>query len=124
MQNSISSHIALKGSNLHIGQHIVALHGRKKTRMLVEAMINSDRDGQGMNREDLRRHVYQLPGRLGAQEASPRLLESQDGSLSKLISRSRSFLKESLEGSAWSRQLDWFVYSDKERKWQLVQIRA
>ncbi len=44
----IYSLIALKGSNLHIGQHIVALHGRKKTKLLLEAMLSQSREGLRM----------------------------------------------------------------------------
>ncbi|MBC7662042.1 MAG: hypothetical protein H7249_20295 [Chitinophagaceae bacterium] len=116
--------IVLKGSNLHIGQHIVALHGRKKTRMLLEAMMG-DNPGEpekkprpkGIDREYLRREVYAARADM---DVSLRLRESQDGSLSKLISRSRKFLLESLAETPWSRELDWLVYSDEDRSWQLV----
>ncbi|MBC7533931.1 MAG: hypothetical protein H7318_20380 [Oligoflexus sp.] len=123
MNTCIPSLISLKGSNLHIGQHIVALHGRKKTRLLLEAMLKAGSHEEGLHREQLKREVYSNPA-LPQQTTSSRLRESQDGSLSKLISRSRSFLKESLRDTAWSHEVDWFVYSEKNRKWQLMRNRA
>jgi len=125
---NIYSLIALKGSNLHIGHHILSLQGRKKTLRLMEAMLSSGCGGQeGFKRDQLRAHVYHdqdFATVASRAEPSQRLRESQDGSLSKLISRSRRFINESLQDTDWSRSLDWFVYSDKERKWQLVQNRA
>lgn len=123
MNTCIHSLISLKGSNLHIGQHIVALHGRKKTRLLLEAMLKANPREEGLHREQLKREVYS-DGDLPQPHLSSRLRESQDGSLSKLISRSRSFLNESLRDTAWSNEVDWFVYSEKNRKWQLVRNRA
>ncbi len=119
MHPSLYSLISLKGSNLYIGSHIVALHGRKKTRLLLEAMLKEGGGEEGLHREQLKREVY------SDAEASPvalssRLRESQDGSLSKLISRSRSFLKESLRDTTWSSEVDWFVYCQAARRWQLA----
>ncbi len=123
---SIYSLIALKGSNLHIGHHIISLHGRTKTRLLLEAMLLGGEGGtEGLKRDQLRYKVYQDALALPLQASpSSRLRESQDSSLSKLISRSRSFLKESLRDTEWSSELEWFVYSERERNWKLVQIRA
>lgn len=122
---AIYSLIALKGSNLHIGPYIVTLHGRKKMRLLFEAMLRGSGEGSdGLRREQLRAEVYSDPQPAATQIPSRRLRESQDGSLSKLISRSRNFLKESLRDSPWSHEVDWLVYSEKSRTWQLLQSKA
>ena len=113
--------ITLKGSNLHIGQHIVTLHGRKKTKALLEAMLTEQQ--QGIRRDQLRSKVYEHSSS-SLQPPSLRLKEAQDGSLSKLISRSRNFLNQSLADTPWSEQIEWFVYQEKERRWQLYQQRA
>lgn len=118
MNPSIYSLISLKGSNLYIGPHIVSLHGRKKTKRLLEAMLKGDERETGLHREQLKSEVY--GGERSSSAMSLRLRESQDGSLSKLISRSRSFLRESLRDTSWAQEVDWFVYSQAERRWQLA----
>jgi hypothetical protein len=108
--------IRLKGTNLYINQHIVSLRTRTKTLLLVKAML-AENGERAMDRESLRSHVYDCP-----EEPSERLRISQDSSLNKLISRSRTFLAESLRDSDLSRSIDWFVYCNRERTWRLFEM--
>lgn len=108
--------IQLKGNNLYIDQHIVPLRTRAKTLLLVKALLSEDGEA-AIDRESLRSRVYAGPG-----EPSERLRLAQDSSLNKLISRSRSFLADSLQDSDLSRCIDWFVYCNRERKWRLFEI--
>lgn len=102
--------IELRGSNLHIGPHIIPLKTRNKTLLLVEAMLQDD----PINKDCLRRRVYASP-----EPPSERLRLAQECSLNKLISRSRNFLAQSLATSELSARIQWFVYSNRERTWRL-----
>ncbi len=115
----------LKGSNLHVNQHIVALHGRKKTKALVAALLAEQDPRGGTERRLLREEVYPLSGADGhSREPSSRLRECQDTSLTKLISRSRRFLRDSLQETGLAEVFEWFVYRHEERRWYLYEEKT
>lgn len=115
--NTLVSMIQLRESNLHVGSYIIPLYGRKKMLHLVQVMIEGGRD---LNRPELRKAIYRTNT---DEEQSFRLRDSQDCSLSKLISRSRRHLKLALSGTPWGQTIDWFVYSEKGKFWRLHEIR-
>lgn len=115
--NSLVTMIQLRESNLHVGSYIIPLYGRKKMLHLVQVMIEG---GGGLSRPELRSAIYRCNS---DEEQSFRLRDSQDCSLSKLISRSRRHLKLALGGTPWGQTIDWFVYSERGKYWRLHQLR-
>ena len=116
--NTIVTMIQLRETNLHVGSYIIPLHGRKKMMQLIQIMIS---DEKGMSRAELRGSIYKQNS---SDELSFRLRDSQDCSLSKLISRSRRYLKLALDGTPWGRSIDWFVYHEQEKFWSLHKLRS
>ena len=116
--NTLLTMIQLRESNLHVGSYIIPLYGRKKMMHLVQVMIEG---GRGLSRPELRKAIYRSNP---DEEQSFRLRDSQDCSLSKLISRSRRHLKLALGGTPWGQTIDWFVYNEQGKFWRLHELRA
>ncbi len=114
----IKKTIRVQHKNLRVGDFIIPLHCKKRTLELVKYLANTSR---GASRSELRKHIY---GKSQADLAnmSERLIECQEMSLSKLISRSRKYLKLSLQGTEWEKTIEWFVYDDIQKIWFLSNL--
>ncbi len=112
------SMIQLKGSNLYVGHYIIPLHGRKKMHQLILALFARE---EGLSRKGIRKIIYRNEDE---SLLSLRLIDSQDASLSKLISRSRRHLKITLADTPWAKAIDWFVYDDVSKLWHLTVVKG
>lgn len=116
-ENTIITMIQLRGTNLYIGSYIIPLHGRKRMLSLISYLIDKDRP---VERHEIRKAIYKQPHE---RDLSFRLRDSQDCSLSKLISRSRRYLKFALADTPWSASIDWFIYEDRTKTWTFYQAK-
>ncbi len=107
--------IELRGTNFHVGAFIIPLHGRKRMYALIKFLHENP---DGAKREKIRCAIY--PD--SSKELSFRLRDSQDCSLSKLISRSRRYLKQALSDHEMGKNIRWLMYCDDERCWRLSDL--
>jgi hypothetical protein len=107
--------IELRGTNFHVGSFIIPLQGRKRMHALIKFLLEHP---EGAKRDCIRGAIYPH----SAKELSFRLRDSQDCSLSKLISRSRGYLKQALSDSELGQSIRWLVYCEDKKFWRLSNI--
>ncbi|RYZ91215.1 MAG: hypothetical protein EOP04_01270 [Proteobacteria bacterium] len=107
--------IELRGTNFHVGAFIIPLHGRKRMYALIKFLLENP---EGAKRDRIRCAIY--PD--SSKELSFRLRDSQDCSLSKLISRSRRYLKQALADHDVGKHIRWLMYCGDERCWRLSDL--
>jgi hypothetical protein len=109
--------VKLIEKNLWVNSIMIPLLTRDRTLDLVQAFFCSE--GPGLKKEEIMMAVY------GAEQRdSHRYRESLDTRLTKLLSRTRKFLSESLEAAHLPFHLDWLVYDLKTRSYYLYKIRT
>lgn len=109
--------IRLIETSLWVNRTMIPLASRQKTFQLIQAFFKTD--SLTLSKAEILSAVY------GAQcERSERYTAAQDINLTKLLSRTRSFLDESLTHIPHARPIDWLVFDIKSRKYQLYKIRV
>lgn len=108
--------IRLIEQNLWIDRVMIPLSTRPKTLCLLQAFFQRPR--QGLTKEEIIEAVYGPQG-----ERSLRFLEAQDHSLTKLLSRTRSYLEFSVAHAYPYQPIDWLVFHIKTRRYHLYQLR-
>lgn len=109
--------IRLIDKNLWVNSIMIPLVTRDKTLDLVQVFFFSE--GRGLKKDEILMAVY------GAEKRdSQRYRESLDIRLTKLLSRTRKFLKESLEAVHLPFHLDWLVFDVRTKSYHLYKIRA
>lgn len=59
----------------------------------------------------------------GRSSKNLKILRNQDSTLRRLISRTRSIIKEALDGTEWENAAEWMVYRDRDELWRFVQLK-
>ncbi len=109
--------IKLIDKSLWINRIMIPLASRQKTLTLIQAFFRSET--QTLSKAEIVSAVY------GIQEySSARYIEAQEINLTKLLSRTRTFLEESLAHAHQPFPLDWLVFELKTRKYRLYKIRT
>lgn len=109
--------IKLIEKNLWINRIMIPLASREKTLFLIQAFFRSET--LSLTKAEIISAVY------GVEEHnSSRYREAQEINLTKLLSRTRSFLEESLEHTYLPFPLDWLVFDIKTRRYCLYRIRT
>jgi hypothetical protein len=109
--------IRLMEKSLWVNRTMIPLASRLKTLQLIQAFFKSET--LTLSKAEIVSAVY------GSQhERSERFALAQDINLTKLLSRTRGFLDESLSHMPQARPIDWLVFDIKTRKYQLYKIRA
>jgi len=108
--------IRLIEKSLWINRTMIPLASRLKTLHLIHAFFQTE--NLALNKAAILDAVY------GPQdERSSRFTDAQDSNLTKLLSRTRTFLENSLTHLHHSRPIDWLVFDIKTRKYQLYRVR-
>lgn len=109
--------IRLVENSLWVNRIMLPLASRQKTLTLVQAFFRSET--LTLSKAEIVSAVY------GTDEHhSARYMEAQEINLTKLLSRTRSFLEEALEHMLQPSPIDWLVFDIKTRKYRLYQVRA
>lgn len=108
--------IRLIEKSLWVNRTMIPLASRLKTLHLIEAFFQTEH--LSLSKGAILEAVYG-----SQQERSPRFIEAQDGNLTKLLSRTRTFLESSLTHVHHPRPIDWLVFDIKTRKYQLYSVR-
>lgn len=98
----------LLSTHLFIGNCLITLTGKKRMLRLVEVFLQHK---DGIYHEDLRTIMFGQPTK------NIRVLKAQDVSLRRLITRFRTLIRTSLEGSEMANFAQWLVYSGRDDKW-------
>jgi hypothetical protein len=109
--------VRLVENMLWINRVLVPLASRHKTLTLIQAFFRSPT--LTLSKAEIASAVYGIQ-----KDASPRYIEAQEINLTKLLSRTRTFLEESLAHTHQARPLDWLVFDIKTRRYRLYKIRA
>lgn len=109
--------IRLVEKMLWINRILVPLASRQKTLTLIQAFFRSST--LTLTKAEIASAVYGIQ-----KDASPRYIEAQGINLTKLLSRTRSFLEESLAHTYQAPPLDWIVFDIKTRRYRLYKIRT
>lgn len=109
--------IRLIEKSLWVNRTMIPLASRLKTFHLIQAFFKTET--LTLSKAEILSAVY------GTQcERSERYTAAQEINLTKLLSRTRSFLEESLNHIPQARPIDWLVFDIKARKYQLYKIRS
>jgi hypothetical protein len=115
-RSEVGTDIQLLEKSLWVNRTMIPLSSRMKTFQLIEAFFKTD--SLAMSKAEILSAVY------GSQQTrSERFTTAQDTNLTKLVSRTRSFLEESLNYIPQAQPIDWLVFDIKSRKYQLYKIR-
>jgi hypothetical protein len=109
--------IKLVEKMLWVNRILVPLASRQKTLTLIQAFFRSP--SMTLSKAEIASAVYGIQ-----KDASPRYIEAQEINLTKLLSRTRSFLEESLAHTYQAPPLDWLVFDIKTRRYRLYKIRT
>jgi hypothetical protein len=109
--------VRLVENMLWINRILVPLASRQKTLILIQAFFQSS--SLTLSKAEIASAVYGIQ-----KESSPRYVEAQEINLTKLLSRTRTFLEESLAHSYQVQPLDWLVFDVKTRRYRLYKIRT
>jgi hypothetical protein len=102
---------------LWINSILVPLASRQKTLALIQAFFRSS--SLTLSKAEIASAVYGVQ-----KDASPRYIDAQEINLTKLLSRTRTFLEESLAHTHQAQPLDWLVFDIKTRRYRLYKIRV
>ncbi|HYX34027.1 MAG TPA: hypothetical protein VE954_13000, partial [Oligoflexus sp.] len=109
--------IRLVEKSLWINRIMIPLASRQKTLHLIQAFFQ--KETMVLSKFEIVEAVY------GPQSHhSQRFIDAQDGNLTKLLSRTRTFLEKSLAHTYPQRPLDWLVFDIKARKYLLYKVRT
>jgi hypothetical protein len=109
--------VRLVEKSLWINRIMIPLASREKTLSLIQAFF--EKENMALTKAEIVEAVY------GPQRNhSQRFIEAQDGNLTKLLSRTRTFLDKSLAHTYHQRPLDWLVFDIRTRKYLLYKVRA
>ncbi len=112
----LSFEVKLVDQTLWVNRLMIPLGTRPKTLDLIEVFFSEK--GTTLAKEQIMEIVY------GSTEGkSRRWIESLDGRLTKLMSRTRSFLEDSLTHAYHNKKIDWLVYEPKTKTYHLYQLR-
>lgn len=108
-------HVEIAGDGLQVGSVVIPLNNRPMTKKLVRAFLSKSE--QFLTRAEMVSFVYDVD----LETLSPRMRQSLQQNLIKLLSRSRSFLENACRIGNLDDHLRWFVFDIHLQKWQLYQ---
>lgn len=107
--------VKLSSRYLYIGNCLISLHGKKRTFQLIEVLLQHK---DGIYHDDLRTLMF------GRTSNNPRILKAQNVSLEKLITRTRTMIRDALAETEWAKKVQWCVYRDRDDSWKFIHVLA
>ncbi|RYZ91216.1 MAG: hypothetical protein EOP04_01275 [Proteobacteria bacterium] len=98
---------------LYIGKYHISLHGKRRS---IELLQNLLAHKDGIYHADLRECMF------GRTSKNKRILRTQDCTLRKLITRTRTMLTSALAQTEWTDGVQWLVYRDRDESWKLFHL--
>ena len=115
---NIFPHVCIEGSYLYIDHIKVNLKKYPTTLKLIKAFFSNE-SVMELTRENLLKQVYDEAKCEGISKRE----ECLSSNLIKLISRTRTLIKEALEDSDEYKHIDWLYYDSTNKKWFLYTLQ-